>query len=70
MREHLMYFGGSARMCVGQNVARIEILHAVSRFFRECEGVRLADSTTEESMAMVDYFAITPRGGKCVVVPG
>jgi cytochrome P450 len=69
MKEHMMPFGGPARICVGQNIARLTILHATSKLFRECPDIKLSDSTTEESMQMVDYFAIKPKAGKCVIVP-
>ena len=69
MKEHMMVFGGPARICVGQNIARLELLHAVSKFFRECGDTRLAKSTTEASMEMVDYFAIKPKAGVCMIEP-
>ncbi|KAF2027742.1 sterigmatocystin biosynthesis P450 monooxygenase [Setomelanomma holmii] len=68
MKEYMMPFGGPTRMCVGRNIARMSLLHATAVFFRECPDVGLAESTTEASMEMVDYFAIKPRSGKCVVV--
>ncbi|CAO2657984.1 Nn.00g072440.m01.CDS01 [Neocucurbitaria sp. VM-36] len=64
MKEHMMAFGGPARVCLGQNIARLEILHAVSKLFRECPDITLAPSTTEESMEMVDYFAIKPKAAR------
>lgn len=67
MKEHMMPFGGPARSCLGENIARLEMLHAVFEFFRECGDVTLAASMTEESMDMVDYFAIKPKGGVCTV---
>lgn len=69
MKEHMMAFGGPARSCLGQNIARLEILHAVFEFFRECGDMKLAANMTDESMNMVDYFAIKPKGGVCVVEP-
>ncbi|KAF2687581.1 cytochrome P450 monooxygenase [Lentithecium fluviatile CBS 122367] len=70
MKEHMMVFGGPTRMCLGQNIARLELLHAVSKLFRECVNITLDPSTTEESMEMVDYFAIKPKAAKCLVVRG
>ena len=67
MHEHMMIFGGAARTCVGQNIARLEILHAVTQFFREFPSVKLAKETTSESMEMVDYFAIKPKSERCVI---
>ncbi|EMC98923.1 hypothetical protein BAUCODRAFT_385201 [Baudoinia panamericana UAMH 10762] len=64
MKDSFFPFGGNARTCVGQNIARLEIVHAVSTFFRECPDAKLADSVTSESMDFIDYFAIKPVGGK------
>ncbi|KAF3033406.1 hypothetical protein E8E12_000483 [Didymella heteroderae] len=69
MKEHMLVFGGSARICLGQNIARLTLAHAVSTLFRECADITLAPETTEESMEMVDYFAIKPKAQKCVIVP-
>ncbi len=69
MKEHMVTFGGPARICFGENLARLEILHAVAKFFRECPDIKLHESTTEKSMEMVDYFSIVPKGGKCLIVP-
>jgi len=50
--------------------ARLALPHVTSKFFRECLDVQLAGCTTGESMEMVDYFAINPRVGKCVILLG
>ena len=67
MREHFMPFGGSARSCLGQNVARLELLHDVSKFFRDCPGARLAAETTSKSMAPMDFFVFKPTAGKAEI---
>jgi hypothetical protein len=36
-----------------QNILKMTLLHAISKFFRDCKDVRLAESTTEASMDMV-----------------
>ena len=51
-------------VCLGQNVARLELLHAVATFFHECSDARIAESTTPESMEILDFFVIKPAGGK------
>jgi len=51
-------------VCLGQNVARLELLHAVATFFRECPDARVAESTTPLSMDFLDFFVIKPAGGK------
>lgn len=69
MRERMMVFGGPVRQCVGQNIAKLQLFHSVFKFFRECGQTKLAPDTTDESMTMVDYFAIKPVAGKCMIVP-
>ena len=69
MKEHMMVFGGPARICLGQNIARLELLHAVYKFFRDCGNTKLAASTTDKSMDMADYFTIKPRAGVCLIEP-
>lgn len=69
MKERIMVFGGPVRHCVGQNIAKLQLFHSVFKFFRECGQTELAPDTTDESMAMVDYFAIKPVAEKCMIVP-
>lgn len=84
MREHFAAFGGNARSklaislamvlsnsglaCLGQNIARLELLHAVSKFFKRFPDVRLADSASPEMMKPLDFFVFKPRAGKFEVV--
>ncbi|KAG5925741.1 hypothetical protein E4U42_004006 [Claviceps africana] len=67
MKAAFMPFGGAARTCLGQNIARLELLHATSRFFRECPRAVMSDKTTEADMVMVDYFTGRPKGGRCEI---
>ena len=48
-------------------MARLELLHAVARFFQECPGAKLAESTNAQSMDIVDFFIIKPASGKCEI---
>lgn len=49
----------------------MELRIATTLFFREWRGVaRLAAETTNESMAMENYFLIAPAAHKCEVVIG
>ncbi|KIW55637.1 hypothetical protein PV05_04368 [Exophiala xenobiotica] len=63
MKRAFMAFGGSARVCLGQNLARMELLHAVARFFRACPTARIADSMKDKDATMVDFFVIKPACG-------
>lgn len=68
MKEAFMAFGGSARVCLGQNIARLEMLRAVSGFFRECPNCELAPGMTWETVKPVDIFTILPKGGVVEIV--
>ncbi|KAG5987176.1 hypothetical protein E4U54_005100 [Claviceps lovelessii] len=67
MKAAFMPFGGAARTCLGQNIARLELLHATARFFRECPRAVLSSRMTEGDMLMVDYFTGRPKGGRCEI---
>ena len=56
--------------CLGQNIARMELLHATAMFFKECPDARLVRSTNDESMDIVDFFVSKPRSGKCEITLG
>jgi cytochrome P450 len=70
MKEHMMAFGGPSRICIGQNIARLTLLHSISKLFRECPDIKLAKETTDESMETVDYFVVHPKAEKCMIVLG
>ena len=63
-----MAFGGSARMCLGQSIARLEMLRAVSVFFRECPNSELAPGMTWDKVKPLDIFTILPKGGVVEIV--
>ena len=63
MKEAFMAFGGSARVCLGQSIARLEMLRAVSVFFRECPNSELAPGMTWDKVKPLDIFTILPKGG-------
>lgn len=56
--------------CLGQNIARLELLHAVSKFFKRFPNVTLADSATPETMKPIDFFVFKPNSGKFEVSLG
>lgn len=53
--------------CVGQHLARLELLFAIQTFFRECSDVVMAKSADEKCMERLDFFTAKPRGGKVEV---
>ncbi|KAF2855404.1 cytochrome P450 monooxygenase-like protein [Plenodomus tracheiphilus IPT5] len=60
-------FGAGARSCIGIHLARMELRYAVAFFFRECTGIRLAASTTPESMEFENFFLIAPKAHRCEI---
>lgn len=45
------------------------MLHGIFRFMKECgRTAQIAPSTTEQTMACVDYFTMKPKSGKCEIV--
>lgn len=55
--------------CLGQNIARLEMLHGIFQFMKECgRTAQLAPSTTEKSMDYLDYFSVKPKSGKCEIM--
>lgn len=68
MRESYMPFGGSSRFCLGQNIARLEMLQAVARLFKECPNFKLATGTNEKNMRPLEFFVNKPSGLRCEIV--
>ncbi|KAL1618476.1 putative cytochrome p450 monooxygenase [Diplodia seriata] len=61
-------FGTGATSCLGINLAWMELRFGTAMLFRECKGLRLADSMTPEKMELENYFVITPKGKTLEVV--
>ena len=61
-------YGAGSRICIGQNLANMELRLATAAFFRECRGATLAESTTPESMEVENTFLIAPKGHACKVI--
>lgn len=61
-------FGAGSRICLGIELARMEMRLATTVLFRRCKGLRLAPGTNDETMEMENFFMINPRGHKCEVI--
>ncbi|KAF2221632.1 cytochrome P450 monooxygenase-like protein [Elsinoe ampelina] len=67
-RSTFCAFGAGATSCLGINLAWMELRYGTALLVRRCRGLRLAGSTTPESMALENYFVITPKSKRCEVV--
>lgn len=54
------------RNCIGQNLARAEILRVTSLVFRQLD-LHLSNAMKESDMEMEDRFAVSPRGRKLLL---
>lgn len=45
----------------------MEMRYAVAFMFRECKGLKVAPTTTPETMEFENFFLITPKGHRCDV---
>ena len=54
-------------VCLGQNIARLELMHATCEFFRTLADAKIAGTATPETMEYRDFFVIAPIGGKCEI---
>lgn len=60
-------FGGGTRMCLGINLAYLELRLGLALFFRECRGARLSNSMLPDDMAPDHFFVSSPKGRRCLI---
>ncbi|KAF3095920.1 hypothetical protein TWF594_005046 [Orbilia oligospora] len=65
METAILAFGGASRICVGQNLAKMELRLLIAVVLKLCPDIELAESCTDESMEFAPRLFIAPRGGKC-----
>ncbi|KAJ4409165.1 hypothetical protein N0V82_009544 [Gnomoniopsis sp. IMI 355080] len=65
-----MPFGAGTRICIGIHLAMMELRLATAMFFRQNRGMEISAETTEDKMAMTQYFLVAPAGHCCNIVPG
>lgn len=51
-----------SRVCLGNHLARMELLLETAMFFRECRGAKLSADTTDSAMEMAQHFLMAPKG--------
>ena len=62
-----MPFSSGTRACLGKNLAMMELKLITATLIRQFD-VNLTPDTTDESMAMKDYFVAVPKSGKCDLI--
>ncbi|EXJ86111.1 hypothetical protein A1O1_06480 [Capronia coronata CBS 617.96] len=67
MKDAFFPFGLGSRVCLGIHLASNELLLGAFVFFKTCPTAVLAESTTDSSMEMENYFLIAPRAHRCEV---
>lgn len=60
-------FGGGTRMCLGMNLAYMELRLGLALFFRECRGAKLSTKMSSDDMTPDHFFVSSPKGRKCLV---
>lgn len=60
-------WGGGTRICLGLNIAKMELRLGAALFFRRNKAAEVAPSTTPESMEFENYFLISPISHKCMI---
>lgn len=65
MQEAFMPFGAGARICIGIQLAKMELLHGTFAFFKACPNA--VAISTEADMAPVDYFLMKPKAQECLI---
>ncbi|GKT61678.1 cytochrome P450 [Colletotrichum tofieldiae] len=60
-------WGAGSRICLGVELAKMELRLGVAVLFRKCSGLRLAPGMTDRMMQMENYFLVSPVGHKCEV---
>ncbi|KAL2795238.1 cytochrome P450 [Aspergillus keveii] len=66
MDSALTPYSVGPRSCLGQTIAKVELHLAVAPIVRTLD-LRLDTSMTEDDMAMLDFWAVFPKGAKLVL---
>lgn len=67
MKDAFAPFGLGTRICLGQHLARIELLMGTIEFFKTFPNAYIPTETTDASMEPEIFFLIAPKSHKCVI---
>ncbi|RVD81461.1 uncharacterized protein DFL_009325 [Arthrobotrys flagrans] len=65
MESAMLASGGASRLCIGKNLAMMELRILAAKMLKECGKITLADSCTDESMELEEIAALLPKSRKC-----
>ena len=64
MNEAHMPFSRGSRMCIGINLATMELKMIVASIIHGWD-LRVGERTTDDTMSITDHFVMMPKGGFC-----
>ncbi|OJJ03877.1 hypothetical protein ASPVEDRAFT_891036 [Aspergillus versicolor CBS 583.65] len=69
LKGAFMPFGGMSRICLGQNLARMELRLATAYFFRAFPNATVSalENMSDVDMDPVIHFLMSPRGKRCLI---
>ena len=64
MRDAYMPFSRGSRMCIGINLAMMELKMILATVLNGWE-LSVGERTTDDTMSITDHFVMMPKGGFC-----
>ena len=64
MNEAYMPFSRGSRMCIGINLATMELKMIIASIIYGWD-LRVGERTTDDTMSITDHFVMMPKGGFC-----
>ena len=64
MQEAYMPFSRGSRMCIGINLAMMELKMIIASVVYSWE-LKVGKRTTDDTMSITDHFVMMPKGGFC-----
>ncbi|KAI2641268.1 cytochrome P450 [Xylaria nigripes] len=69
MKDSFLAFGAGSRICIGLNLARIELRLSVARFFKAFPNAKVSkrEGMRDEDMNPELFFLTSPQGKRCLI---